>query len=367
MKQSLKKCGKVFKWITIILALLLLILLLVRQIGRTINNRTPDGGINETMYINVNGQEQWISFYGEDMDNPVMLYLHGGPGMSTSFGDWTILRKLAKDYTVVCWDQRNCGKTWLHDPQDTPITPEIMRSDLLVVTNYILDYMNQDDLTLLGNSWGTLYGCDFALAHPELVACIINTSQVVDEGESQQAQKAFFLEWSKNDPEYYALAQQFDPNFNMSDENNEIFYRLAEKYTKDGRIPADSYFDGDVNVISAVFFNPYYSLGDLLGTVRYFTAENGQDLYMDYIYHGGCYQSFSIMDRTEYEMPIYIFEGNMDYQAVHTVAEEYYQRITAPDKDFRYIDGGHVATMVQSEVLAEFVHEIAEKQKKARE
>lgn len=366
MKKFFKKLLKVLKWIGIILLVILIILLIVRFIGMKLNNRTPENGINETMYIDINGQEQWINIYGEDRDNPVMLNLHGGPGQASSSIDYVILRKLAKDYTIVNWDQRNCGKTWTHDPQDSPITPEILRSDIFEVTSYILDYMGKDKLTLLGNSWGTLYGCDFALDHPELVECIISTSQVVDSALSDNAMKELFLEWSKDDPEFHALAEQFDPEYNLSDENSEIYFKLAKKYTLDGHIPIDENAEGDVNMVTAMFFNPYYSILDHIGTFRYLVSKKGLTLYMDFIYNGGCYESFSLKDRTEYQMPIYIIEGNIDYQAVHTVAEEYYQQISAPHKEFIYIDGGHTATLMESEQLAEYVHMIAEKQKQGQ-
>ena len=226
MKSSAKGLRKFLKRAGIFLLALLLLLLAVRAAGRLITGRTPKGGINDSFFTDINGQEMWFSVYSEDPSLPVLLYLHGGPGMSTSFGDWVILRKLAKDYTVVNWDQRNCGKTWIHDPQDTPLTPELLRSDLLSAVQYILDYTGREKLTLLGNSWETMYGCDFALSHPELVDCVINTSMSVDICESDRALKSLFLEWSENDPEYHALAEQFDPNGNLSEENKEL--RLIE-------------------------------------------------------------------------------------------------------------------------------------------
>ena len=147
MKRFLKTLLKVLKWAGILLLSLIIILLIVRFIGKLHYNKTPDGGINETMYIDVNGQEQWLNIYGKDINNPVLLYLHGGPGCSTSFADWKVLRKLAGDYTVVNWDQRNSGLTRIHDTQDTGITPELMRQDIDAVTDYILDYMHRDSLT----------------------------------------------------------------------------------------------------------------------------------------------------------------------------------------------------------------------------
>ena len=72
------------KILGVVLAVLIAVVLLAHIIGRAVNSRTQDGGINESMYVDINGTKQWISIYGEDMDNPVLLYLHGGPGSSTS-------------------------------------------------------------------------------------------------------------------------------------------------------------------------------------------------------------------------------------------------------------------------------------------
>ena len=60
----------------------------VRIVGRGINSITPKGGINEDFYVDINGTKQWISIYGKDKNNPVLLYLHGGPGFSTSLYEY---------------------------------------------------------------------------------------------------------------------------------------------------------------------------------------------------------------------------------------------------------------------------------------
>ena len=88
-----KKVIKVIKWMALVIGALLVVLFSVRAIGKAICNRVPDGGINESMYIDVNGTKQWINIYGEDIDNPVLLYLHGGPGSSTSHIDYAFTRK----------------------------------------------------------------------------------------------------------------------------------------------------------------------------------------------------------------------------------------------------------------------------------
>ncbi|MBO4519554.1 MAG: hypothetical protein J5704_05900, partial [Paludibacteraceae bacterium] len=60
----MKKFLKFLKWTGIVLLGLIIILLVVRFIGKQYYSRTPDGGINEVMHIDVNGQKQWINIYG---------------------------------------------------------------------------------------------------------------------------------------------------------------------------------------------------------------------------------------------------------------------------------------------------------------
>ena len=103
---------KIIKWIGIIMLGLIVILLTVRLIGKLYNRRTPEGGISETMYADINGAKQWISIYGQNRDNPVLLYIHGGPFAPTSWADWAVWKKLSADYTVVNWDQRGYGHNY---------------------------------------------------------------------------------------------------------------------------------------------------------------------------------------------------------------------------------------------------------------
>ena len=220
MKKAASVLLKVIKWILIVLVSLVVLLLMVRFIGQRIYSAVPKNGINEEMYIDVNGQQQWISIYGEDKDNPVMLYLHGGPGFSTSYADWVITRKLAKDYTVISWDQRNCAKTWIHDQKSDTVTAELMRSDLESVVDQMLEYLGKDKLTLLGMSWGTYYGCDYAYSHPDKVECIINLSQCVDNELGMLGVKDELLKKTEGNAEDHELAEKYDPL---------LFYNLTEE------------------------------------------------------------------------------------------------------------------------------------------
>ena len=201
MKKIAKTMGKIVKWIMIAIVVVILLLFIVRAIGKAYYSRTPQGGINESMYVEINGTKQWISIYGEDINNPVLLYLHGGPGTSTSLYDYAFTRKWADVYTVVTWDQRNCGKSYSQDQNNTELTYELLMSDGVQMTQYILKHLEKDKITLLGHSWGTYYGSNLALEYPEYYDANIGTCQHVDYDENENAFKEVASQWLGDDEE----------------------------------------------------------------------------------------------------------------------------------------------------------------------
>lgn len=58
MKEALKITGKILLGILITLVAAIIILLAARLIGKAVNSKTPDGGINDTMYVDINGTKQ---------------------------------------------------------------------------------------------------------------------------------------------------------------------------------------------------------------------------------------------------------------------------------------------------------------------
>ena len=138
------KIKKIIKYIFLLLVVLLAAILAAHAIGKAANSMTPKGGINESMYVEINGTKQWINTYGEDINNPVLLYLHGGPGSPMSDIDYAFTRKWADVYTVVTWDQRNCGKSYDEEQNNIVLTKELLMEDGREMTEYLLEYMGKD-------------------------------------------------------------------------------------------------------------------------------------------------------------------------------------------------------------------------------
>ena len=67
--------------------------------------------VNEQGFIPIGGIDQWIAIQGDDANNPVILFLHGGSADAQSpflneFLPWE------HKFTVINWDQRGSGKTY---------------------------------------------------------------------------------------------------------------------------------------------------------------------------------------------------------------------------------------------------------------
>ncbi len=72
---------------------------------------STENGIQESSYVEISGIEQYLQIRGKDVNNPVILWLHGGPGFPLTYLDYYYQTDLEADYTVVCWEQRGCGRT----------------------------------------------------------------------------------------------------------------------------------------------------------------------------------------------------------------------------------------------------------------
>ena len=351
MKKVRIKMPKLIKNTLLVIMALILVFLTVRFIGKTVNNKTPIDGVNEAMYVEINGAKQWVSIYGKDINNPVLLYLHGGPGTSTSAYDYAFTRKWADIYTVVTWDQRNCGKSYEKSQNATELTHELMMSDGLAMTKYLISYLAKEKLTILGHSWGTYWGCNLVLAYPEYYDGYIGTGQMVDMYQNEVAFKKAAEQWVGDDKNGADLLKALTPD-NFTEEHFATRNLLMKKYGY------DMMRDGtDYNMLTTVIFNPYYTLSDW---VKFLSSD--YTVYLNFLMSNE-FSKFSLTGRTEYDVPYYNINGDCDYQTNYKLAQEYFDEIDAPHKKLYIMkETTHGLLESKSEAFSDILHEIAKEQ-----
>lgn len=147
----------------------------------------PDkpNGIFMYEYPMINGIKQYIQIRGTDRKNPLLLFLHGGPGGSVAGLCHALQAEWENRFTVVNWDQRNSCKTYLANKADAK---EIAKSgsmenylkDISDAIAYLHTVYDFDKLILMGFSWGSIIGAEYARIHPEQLLIYIGVGQIVN-------------------------------------------------------------------------------------------------------------------------------------------------------------------------------------------
>jgi pimeloyl-ACP methyl ester carboxylesterase len=135
--------------------------------------------ISESTYVLIGGIEQWIQIRGDDLANPVLLWVNGGPGASTML-DAPVFRSWERRFTVVMWDQRGEGKTFEKHGESGAgaMTVKQMSSDGIEVTEFLRKRLHKDWIVLLGHSWGSILDIHMIKSRPDLFAAYVGTARV---------------------------------------------------------------------------------------------------------------------------------------------------------------------------------------------
>jgi pimeloyl-ACP methyl ester carboxylesterase len=126
------------------------------------------------------GDKQWISIRSSDLHNPVLLFVHGGPGSA----EIALVRKfnprLENSFTVVVWDQRGAGKSYSAGADTAKMNIGQFLSDLIELTTFLKSRFEQERIYLVGHSWGSVLGVLAVQAHPEDYLAYIGIGQIVN-------------------------------------------------------------------------------------------------------------------------------------------------------------------------------------------
>ena len=155
----------------------------IRRTGKADSARS----ITTLEKVRIGGSGQWVLERAEDVDNPVILYLHGGPGTSQLTSNRRNTRYLEKFFTVVNWDQRGAGKSYRAISDAGKMTVDQFVQDTRDLTRYLLAKFHQERLVLVGHSWGSVIGALTVSRYPELYSCYVGIGQVANMRDGEAA------------------------------------------------------------------------------------------------------------------------------------------------------------------------------------
>lgn len=287
------------------------------------------GGIAELTTVEIGGHQQAMMIRGRDTDNPVLLYLAGGPG-GTDLGAIRRDVSLEQDFVVVVWEQRGAGKSYAAlDPTGT-LTVDNLISDTIEVTNYLRERFDEDKIYLVGNSWGTTLAVLAVQARPELFHGYVGTGQMV----SQRATDILFYEdalaWAEETGEDGLMA--------TLEENGPPPYEDVRDYEPVVQFEHDwnAYpeFDPDTEM-PAILLVSEYSLMDKLNAFPAF-LDTASIIYPQL-------QNIDFReDVLELGVPVYVILGEHEARGRAVLAQEWFAALDAPTKELIVFEGaGH--------------------------
>lgn len=331
----------------IIAAVLITILLRELLSGDTPAIKGKARAIAELMPLRVGGIEQWLLIRGAYKDNPVLLFLHGGPG-TAMIGVFRHYQELLEQhFVVVQWDQRGAGLSGMKPVDPATLTREQYVSDGIEVARYLYERFGNRKIYLAGHSWGSGLGYIMAHRHPELftmffginqmsrgteTACYAETLKRAKEENDEAAVKA--LE-ALGPPPYKAVVSS-KSSVARADKDNEDVAGMLERYRWSAALGGDY---RRVNVerlfIRDLLLSREYRLKVSLRWMKNksFSINNA---------YAECNRDVDLFaEGTDFQIPVFFFLGTYDLLTVPAGAEELMDSLSAPEKGIVWFDAAH--------------------------
>jgi pimeloyl-ACP methyl ester carboxylesterase len=301
-------------------------------------------GIDEGMFVKISGIEQWVTIRGRNRSNPVLMMIHGGPGISNGAFALELLR-YEDDYTVAQWDQPGTAKSFgrAGNRIDSGLTIAAVAQDGIDVADFLKTHLHKRKLIVLGWSWGSVVGVEMVRKRPDLFAAYVGTGQIVNERKGEAISYAAVLSRARARGDQEAIRElEFGP----------------APYTNQGALANQrkwsSIYEGDstpvVQIARSVFLAPRYSLRDAWSYMSGVIASQNHFIGADM---DGEFMKVDLMaGNAVFALPIFVIQGADDVWTPAKLSRAFVATITAPVKEFIPIEGaGHAALVKNASVF----------------
>ncbi len=305
-------------------------------------------GVDRLVAYRIGGIDQWVHIRGRDLGNPVVLYLHGGPGAPMMPYEHLFQDAWEAGFTVVQWDQRGAGKTALsNDP--TLVNPSIdfdrMKADAVELTRALARELGQRKILLLGHSWGTILGIPVAQEHPELFCGFVGTGVVINIQENERVGYGHTLDEARRRRDSAAVRELEGiapyPEATRKASKEMILRKWQVAYGF-ARAKYRTLKAAERGRLLNALTSPVYRLRDL----RVFWSPEWTNHAYDKV---GAYlmRHDARTWGLTFPIPLFFFVGQDDWQTPGVVAKAYLDEVKAPFKEFQYVAGAAHATPVE--------------------
>ncbi len=293
------------------------------------NGKPLAGSISEKTFLTINGAKQGMFITGKDQSNPVLLFLHGGPGMP----EYAIGQKypavLDDIFTVCWWEQRGAGISNRPDLPPDSITVEQLVSDTIAVTQYLRKRFGQEKIYLMAHSWGTRLGIEAAACEPGLYHAYIGMAQITQQMQSEKLAYQYMLEQFNQAGNTRMVRRLEAIPLPQMDSMPQAYRRLRDVTMHMLGIGTTREMKSvEGGIFLPVMESGIYTLGEKIGLWRGKWSAHTTRLWNQLL-------SVDITALVpKLDLPVYFFHGVYDYTVLYPLTKAYFENLQAPLKGF---------------------------------
>lgn len=316
------------------------------------------GSFAEKGWLDIGGIRQGFFIRGENPDNPVILYLHGGPGSpELPLIVATEEQERLENYFTVCyWDQRGAGMTYHKDTDPASATVPQYVEDTREITEYLMKRFGKEKIYLMGHSWGSYLGAKVVGKYPEYYYAYIGIGQVTHQHLSEQLAYQYMMEHAKetNDAKVIKNLSQYDPNDKEFPTNQYLLKARTLTMNKYGIGITHAPYSM-MSLMRDVLMFKGYTLTEKTGYLK------GSMFSLEHVFH------YVIEDNlfessVSFDVPVYVVHGVYDYQVSYELAKKWVDQIEAPDKGlYTFEISAHSPNIEETDKFVKTIRKIVNK------
>jgi pimeloyl-ACP methyl ester carboxylesterase len=283
-------------------------------------------GIDSLEKITLGGIEQWILIRGWDKSNPVVLFLHGGPGapLFTYARDIGVGAKLEKHFVMVYWEQRGTGKSFSRSIPKNSMTIEQFVSDCYELSKMLKHRFGVPKIILVARSWGSLIGLMVVHQYPELFYSYVGIGQMIHPLANDKISYEYTIKLAQdfgNQKAITELKKVGYPPYGLEKLN--IQRRWLTKFYR--KLMAEKFNISRPNHWKKLLSTPEYTFMDIL------KMGFDPDFSARHLWNEDFYQINLFEQIPQIDIPVYFLAGRYDYFTPSEIIQEYYQELNAPN------------------------------------
>ena len=306
--------------------------------------------MNKTIeYIEINNSKQCIAISSKKSDNPILLYLHGGPGDAAMPLVAKYNKGLEDIFTVVILEQRGAGKSYYPFSEAENITIDAYVEDIFTLSKILLERFHQDKLYLVGHSWGSVLGLNFIQRYPDLVHAYVGCGQIVNMKKSSQIAHDFALQKNieQKNNKLIAKLESVDCSYMQETWLNDLLFVTKQVIKHGGSVYGKKSFN---RFVLDFLFSSDYTFKELIN------RQKGSLQTIKYLWHE--LMSVDFENTTDYDVPVIFVQGRGDYQVSSTLVHDYFQTINTNKQFFWFENSCHFPQWSEPEKFNEVMKSI---------